>query len=113
MGYFRKLISRLYKYCFPAGYFYTPERKTNKEQDIMLSEGCKELIINEALLLLADIYISMSEHKQLYECQNIQAKVTEAEIEKAKRKGVEEFFDMIREKAGSDSKQKFDKHQII
>jgi len=105
---FQKLFSKLNPVVAvpPIPLFYTPSRRTTKEQDLLLQVELKSILENEAFVLFRDIWISMSENSQL--------RGENPEYERHKREGVEDFLLTMEEVvSGTPQKKKFDRHLII
>jgi len=98
---FKNLIRKLYKrFCYEEQPFFVPQKKFTEEELRIIYTECKTMIDME---------------KQLCESNNFIVKVTEAELERERRGGIEDLFDKIKDyanKARVETKE-FDKFESI
>jgi hypothetical protein len=115
---FKKLINNLYlKYCRkPEEAFFVEEKQFTDEELKHIYAECKLMLENGILDKVKDMTVIRSEQRQLYgDSMNLPLTVTQAELERQRRIGIEELFTKIKELANKVPKQEkdFDKNAII
>jgi len=113
---FKNLIRKLYKrFCYEEQPFFVPQKKFTEEELRIIYTECKTMIDMGVLEQVIDMVVAKSEEKQLCESNNFIVKVTEAELERERRGGIEDLFDKIKDyanKARVETKE-FDKFESI
>lgn len=115
---FKKLIQKLYLRYFgkTEEAFFVDAKEFTKDELLHIYTECKLMLDNGILEKVKDMVVAKSEQRQLYgDSMNLPLQVTQAELERQRRIGIEELWFKISElsKKVPIKEKEFDKHKII
>jgi len=104
------------KYCQDErSIFYIEEQKFTKEELLVIYTECLLILQNGTFDKVIDMVIAESEKRQLYVSKNFPVTITEAELEKERRVGIEILYNKIKEFSKKVPKKEtdFNKYNIL
>jgi len=94
----KNLIRKLYhKYCTrPVEAFTHEEKQLTKKRELQIYTECKHMVDLGVLRQVIEMEVAQSETRQLYEASNVPFKITEAELYRWERRGIENLWNRIK-----------------
>jgi len=111
----KKIIKKLYKRYFPReDAFFIEQKKYSKDEEKHIQTECKLMLDVGILQKVVDMMIAESETLQLYSASNQPVQVTEAELYRQRRGGIEDLMKKIKyfSSQAVEPKEVIDKYSI-